>query len=321
MLSKFAFFIYFIDYRCLICLHALQLIVCIVDCQHMHFIFVYACVVVMDNAHVLQERTHLRAPKFSVGQFVECWSQQQGWQLATIISSRVDVRNRRSYSYTVKWDNTDVLSCTDIPGRKIREAPDFAPTPIDVTPAMPNVMETDHLHNFDENIDPLMRDIVAFGKDISETSIEQTTTPAIKRILTLPLNNKSASALYNKAKVPDLEKILVFRKASIAGLKSDLFARAFPMHSKYHLPAKRKRKGKTEKDQDAMIENCNKRNKKEVGKLFVTWTKTCHKNELVRKLLHIRVLPFPGEHPMEPAPIDVGLPGRHKVHLAYAPVR
>ena len=172
------------------------------------------------------------APKFSVGQFVECWSQQQGWQLATIISSRVDARNRRSHSHTVKWYNTEML--TDIPARKIREAPDFAPTPIDVTPtpAMPTAMEADNLHDFDENIDPLMRDIIAFGKDVSETSIEQTTTPAIKRILNLPLNNKTANALYNKAKVPDLEKILKFRKCSTTELKSDRVkcARCVPLY-------------------------------------------------------------------------------------------
>ena len=117
---------------------------------------------------------------------------------------------------------------------------------------------TNNLHNYDANIDPSVLDIISFGKDITKTSIDQMTTPDIKRILALPPSKKTAKALYLKSKVPDLQKVLEFRKSSTEGLKSDLFARAYPVHSKFHVPTKRKRKNKKKKDEDTMLSNCEK---------------------------------------------------------------
>ena len=61
--------------------------------------------------------------KFEDGEIVECWRKQShtsGWHLGTIVSSRVDERNRRSFRYSVDWQDKSIRS-VNVAGELIRK--------------------------------------------------------------------------------------------------------------------------------------------------------------------------------------------------------
>ena len=71
---------------------------------------------------------------FIIGETVECWRQKDtgsGWKVATIVSARVDSRNRRAYRYTVDWEDKSDRS-KDIQGKLIRKLTiNFSPNVIE----------------------------------------------------------------------------------------------------------------------------------------------------------------------------------------------
>ena len=61
----------------------------------------------IDTAQQLRQNSDT----FRDGQVVECWRQENSaWEIATILSSCVDSRNRRAYRYTVNWQDNDSSS-------------------------------------------------------------------------------------------------------------------------------------------------------------------------------------------------------------------
>ena len=71
---------------------------------------------------------------FAVGETVECWRKENnrsGWKVATIVSMNVDSHNRRTYRYTVDWEDKSDRS-KDMQDKFIRKLTiSFTPNPIE----------------------------------------------------------------------------------------------------------------------------------------------------------------------------------------------
>ena len=91
--------------------------------------FFFYIIAGMSNNRMEANRSLRPQQKFDVGETVECW-RISGWHIATIVSSRVDERNKRARRYVVDWQDNANQSI-NIQGKLIRRLPtNFAPIPL-----------------------------------------------------------------------------------------------------------------------------------------------------------------------------------------------
>lgn len=231
-------------------------------------------------------RSSVTMNKFEVGQVVECWRQNgtSGWQSAIIISYRVDERNRRSYRYKVKWKDS-TTSFSEVKGKFIRKTQDevqvqdeIEPIPINATVPLLHTQEQNVIEATNSLQPTVLQQIIKSSRDMVKASL-RTTSPAIMRLIQLPVSADSAELIYKKEKKPTLQKLLKFRCADTNGSKRELFSRAYPSHAKLLPPPKKKKMTKKEQRDKEVLDNCEKRNGKLVGDVFLAWSKK-RKNEV-----------------------------------------
>ena len=247
----------------------------------------------MSNNRMEANQNLRHQQKFGVGETVECWRQANssstsGWHLATIVSSRVDERNKRAYRYVVDWQDNANQSI-DIQGKLIRRLPaNFAPIPINTTsvPLLDLEQEVEVTADLPSPPPPLITDrdptllqqLINDGHSVVTKSL-QATSDKVKRTLDLAANVKTAKVLYKQEKKETLKRVLALRDCSTNGDKRQLFGRAYPVHAKVLPPSKKKKKSVKEKRDDQILDNCDKRNSNLVRDFFKGWSEK-RKNEV-----------------------------------------